>query len=144
MRRITHCLNPTLTVLCKRAIELESLTATVQYYLPKSDKAQCTVGSFNKGCLILIVTDPVWASVLRYSLPELRDNLRREAGLYQLITIKINVALESNTTTQTSAPSTLIQGLSDSARQQILTSGEQCTYPPLKQALTHLGRKFKP
>ena len=93
MRHISHCLNPTLTTLCQRAIELESLTAIVQRYLPEAHRAQCTVGSFNKGCLVLIVTDPVWASELRYHLPDLRDHLRHHQGLHQLINIKINMLL---------------------------------------------------
>ena len=140
MRRITHCLNPSLTTLCKRAIELESLTAMVQGYLPETNRVQCSVGSFNKGCLVLIVTDPVWASELRYSLPALRDHLRLHAGLHQLITIKINLALEGRTLTKPSTQHTASPVLSENTRQHIQASGDQCVYSPLKHALNRLGR----
>jgi hypothetical protein len=141
MRQITDCLNPSLAKLCSRVIELESLTAMVQLYLPKASSRHCVVGSFNKGCLVLVVTDPVWASELRYSLPELRDRLRRDAKLHQLITIKINMIL----TTDASAPAPKKHAssprLTADARETILSGGSQCDYPPLKQALNHLARQ---
>ena len=92
MRKITECLNPTLSSICKRAIELESLTAIVHRYLPTQYHTICRVSHFNKGCLVLLVDDPVWSAQMRFILPELRDKLRTSAGLYQLITIKIQNA----------------------------------------------------
>jgi hypothetical protein len=91
MRKITQCLNPALTSICKRAIELESITAILHQYLPEHYRAYCKVSSFNKGCLVLLVSNALWASEIRYLLPELRDQLRSSAGLYQLITMKITV-----------------------------------------------------
>jgi len=91
MRKITQCLNPMLTSICKRAIELESITAILHQYLPVHYRAHCKVSSFNKGCLVLLVNNAMWASEIRYLLPELRDQLRTSAGLYQLITMKITV-----------------------------------------------------
>ena len=140
MRRITNCLSPSLTTLCKRAIELESLTSIVQGYLPETNRVQCSVGSFNKGCLVLIARDPVWASELRYSLPGLRDHLRRHAGLHQLITIKINLALKGITLKPQSTQHTDSPVLSERTRQHIQASGDQCVYSPLKHALNRLGR----
>ena len=91
MRKISHCLNPALTSICKRAIELESLTVMIQAYLPEHCRGACSVGSFNKGCLTLVLNDPKWASELRYRLPELRDQLRQNQGLYQLGSIKLGI-----------------------------------------------------
>lgn len=76
---------------CKRAIELESLTAILQAHLPAQYHAYCTVGGFNNGCLTLQVTQPLLATELRYLLPDLRDTLRSKAGLYQLVNIKMIV-----------------------------------------------------
>jgi hypothetical protein len=92
MRKITQCLNPTLTAICKRAIELESITVILHQYLPEHYRTYCKVSSFNKGCLVLLVNNALWASEIRYLLPELRDQLRNSAGLYQLITMKITVS----------------------------------------------------
>ena len=141
MRHITRCLNPKLAEMCQRAIKLEELNAKINNYLPEELRDQCHVGSFNNSCLVLVTTDPVWASQLRYSLPELRDKLRREAGIHQLASIKITVSNDINTTTHKlpQAPT-----LSDKARSIILSGGEQCSYPPLKKALQHMVGKPKP
>lgn len=91
MRKIVDCLNPTLQSICKKAIELESMTEIVQQYLPVRYQEHCKVGSFSKGCLYLHVPNALFAAELRYLLPELRDQLRSEGRLYQLITIKIQI-----------------------------------------------------
>lgn len=93
MLKIAQCLNPSLASICKRAIELESITAMVHKCLPEKYRAYCKVSSFNKGCLVLLVNNALWASEIRYLLPELRDALRKNAGLHQLITIKMNIDL---------------------------------------------------
>ena len=91
MRHITRCLNSKLTAICQQAIKLEELNAKINQYLPEELREQCTVGSFNNCCLVLVLRNPEWALQLRYSLPELRDTLRRDAGLHQLASIKITV-----------------------------------------------------
>ncbi len=91
MRHITRCLNPKLTEICLHAIKLEEVSAILLRYLPDNLSDHCRVGSFRNGCLILVTHDPVWASQIRYSLPELRDTLRSEAKLYQLASIKITI-----------------------------------------------------
>lgn len=92
MRHITRCLNIQLADICQRAIKLEELNAKIHDYLPEALREQCHVGSFNNSCLILVTRDPVWASQLRYALPELRDKLRSEAGIHQLASIKITIS----------------------------------------------------
>ncbi len=92
MRHITRCLNPKIIDICQRAIKLEELSAKLTHYLPDNLRERCHVGSFTNGCLVLVTQDPVWASQLRYSLPELRDALRTKAGLYQLVSIKVTVS----------------------------------------------------
>lgn len=91
MQRIKYCINPTLTTLCKHAIELESLTTIVQEYLPENYRAHCSVSGFSKGCLTLHVKQAGLAAELRYLLPDLRDALRSQAGIHQLVNIKISI-----------------------------------------------------
>jgi hypothetical protein len=93
MRHISRCLNTKIADICQRAIKLEELTAKIHNYLPLDLRDQCHVGSFNNSCLILVTHDPVWASQLRYALPELRDKLRSEAGIHQLASIKVMVSI---------------------------------------------------
>jgi hypothetical protein len=77
---------------------------------------------------------------LRYQLPELRDKLRK-SGLYQLSSIKIALATTESAIQprkkQTKAP------LSTSARANIRSAGNLCTYQPLKDALNHLANNDK-
>lgn len=136
MRRINRCLNPRLRDICKRAIQLDELNAKLLTLLPEELKTQCKVGSFNAGCLAIMVKDAVWASQLRYLLPELRDNMRK-AGIYQLISIKCVVA----TTNFNITPQQVHHHhtLSNKARSSISDASELCTYQPLKKALMDLA-----
>lgn len=143
MRLINRYLNHQLEGICQHSIQLEALNAQVSTYLPEAIRPHCHIGSFAKGCLSLTITDPVWATQLRYYLPELRDKLRSEAKLYQLVSIKINL----DHTTQghrkeTKSPKNQKQ-LSSKARDAILTSAENCTDSALRQALTNLATSNK-
>ncbi|WP_019215256.1 DUF721 domain-containing protein [Legionella tunisiensis] len=101
MRPINRCLNPQLLAICQRAIQLDELNSKLKLYLTPPLSEHCQVGSFNKGCLMLTVTNAAWATELRYSLPVLRDKLRQEAGIYQLTSIKIHIADSSQQTSPT-------------------------------------------
>ncbi len=94
MRHITRCLNPRLAAICQHAIKLEELNEKIYGYLPETLREHCHVGSFTNSCLVLITNDPVWATQLRFTLPELRDKLRSEAGIHQLAFIKVIVGTE--------------------------------------------------
>ena len=85
---------------------------------------------------MLITDDPVWASQLRYSVPELRDKLRCDAGIYQLTSIKVSVAVE-----KPAEPAKKIRArpISEKAREGIVAQASDCDYLPLKEALQHLA-----
>ncbi|AHE66152.1 DUF721 domain-containing protein [Legionella oakridgensis] len=136
MRRINSCLNAQLETLCQRVIQLDEMNKIVSTYLPETFREYCQVGSFNKGCLVLLVKNSALASQLRYSLPEIRNKLRTEAHIYQLTSIKITIEVE-----QFNAPlkKTNPPFLSDIARNSIVTTANQCHYTPLKEALYHLA-----
>ena len=136
MRRINRYLNNQLIDICQRTMLLEELNSKLSHYLPATLKPHCHVGSFNKGCLVIVVSDPVWASQLRHSLPELRDKLRSEAGIYQLISIKISM---TSLDTAPTKKSPIRPPLSKKSRAIISISGDECSYPPLKKALYHLA-----
>ncbi len=138
MRRINQFLNPRLVEICERTEQIQVLNNTLGLYLPVSLQPHCHVGSFNGGCLIIIANDAVWAAELRYHLPELRDRLRKEAGVYQLTSIKISISapeipLEKN--------HNKVSSLSSKARESIKGCEENCSYTPLKEALHRLARE---
>lgn len=138
MRKILDCIDSSMNALVKKATDIERLNDIVQRYFPEAAQIPCKVGSFNHGCLVLLVSDPGWATQLRFSLPLLRDRLRQEAGLHQLSSIKIKLQIDGITVPQpkkNNKPSKL----SSQAREHIVKSSAS-TYGPLKAALERLGR----
>lgn len=137
MRSIKRCLNKQLVELCQRSIQLEELSNKVAQFLPDNLALNCQVGSFNKGCLILTTSNAAWASQLRYAVPELRDQLRKEAGMYQLSSIKINVVEPIASYVKPEQPKS--HNISEKAKATIISESQHCTYQPLQKALLHLA-----
>lgn len=138
MRPINQCLNKQLASICEQSMKLSELNDKLHVFLSSSLRDHCHVGSFNRGCLVLTTPDPVWATPLRYEIPNLRDQLRKEAGLYQLISIQIKIT-EPQATVH-SAKKTKSRPLSVQARQTIQQAGANCQYVPLKEALYRLAK----
>jgi hypothetical protein len=90
MRPIKFCLNKQLVSICHQSMLNEKMHQILLRYLPPELQNACQVGSFSKGRLTLI-TGAVWASQLRFMLPELRDALRSQGGFYQLTAIDIKI-----------------------------------------------------
>lgn len=136
MQHIGQCLNPKLAEIVQGALLLKELNAKLFEYLPVHLRAHFSVGSFNQGCLVLMTNDPIWASQLRFHLPELRDTLRKKAGIYQLASIKI--AVNAHAQPNNSAAPVFLP-LSNNACETILLGSELCDYDPLKHALKQLA-----
>ncbi|KTC87882.1 hypothetical protein Ldro_1501 [Legionella drozanskii LLAP-1] len=137
IRPINRCLNAQLLNICQQAVQLDELNRKLKEHLFSPLGDHCLVGSFNKGCLLITTTNSSWATELRYAVPDLRDKLRKE-GLYQLTSIKIAV-IDQVDQMITDKQANQME-LSSSARDNIRTASELCTYPPLKTALSHLAR----
>lgn len=137
MRSIRQCLNKQLADICQRSMQLEELSSKVAHLLPDNLASGCQVGSFNKGCLVLTTTNAVWASQLRYAIPELRDKLRQQAGMYQLMSIKVNV-IEPVTQYKKPTPQAS-HSISEQSKASIISESQHCSYQPLKKALMHLA-----
>jgi hypothetical protein len=117
-------------------MQIEELNSKLGGLLPPPLQPYCQVGSFTNGCLTLIVADAIWASQLRYFLPELRDKLRSQAGLYQLGSIKMNIVAEQRLERPRATPKL---ELSETARSVIHSAGALCDYLPLKEAMQRLS-----
>ncbi|CEK11890.1 DUF721 domain-containing protein [Legionella hackeliae] len=137
MRRINRCLNSQLMEICLNSMELEGLNTLIKSYLPPHIANYCNIGSFVRGSLTLAVSNAAWATELRYNLPELRDRLRKEAGLYQLTGIKLIIEDTKNVLPPTKSSKTL--ALTMNSRSVIHCASEQCNYEPLKEALQKLA-----
>lgn len=140
IRPINRCLNTQLIDLCLQAIKLDELNSKIKTALKAPLSDNCQVAAFNKGCLVLSVTNAAWATDLRYLIPELRDKLRK-SGLYQLVSIKI--VLTGKALQQAPNPPLRKVNLSEKARDNIRNAGTLCTYQPLKEALYHLAKDDK-
>ncbi|WP_133130390.1 DciA family protein [Legionella yabuuchiae] len=138
IRPINRCLNAKLVEICNHAMKLETVNQIIKSYLPSSMKDYCSVGSFNNGCLKLILTEQIFASELRYSLPNLRDTLRREAGLFQLASIKLEIAVLDNTQEKKRKQKLSI---SENARQAIVNQADMIEHQDLKEAFYKLADK---
>lgn len=136
MRSISRCLNKQLAEICLRSVQLEELANKIKLILPESLANACNVGSFNKGCLLLTTTDAAWASQLRYAIPDLRDTLRKEAGMYSLTSIKVAVV---EPTTHYKTLMSHKNQLSEKTKAMIISESQLCTYEPLQRALMHLA-----
>ncbi|MDP1602189.1 MAG: DUF721 domain-containing protein [Legionella sp.] len=140
MRRINRCLNKQLVDICQQAVELDDLNLKLDHYLPETLHGKCNVGSFNKGCLVIVTANPAWATELRYYLPTLRDILRKDAGLYRLISIKVQILAEQYPENPGKLAKSSMPELSSSARNSVRNAGELCSYLPLRDALLNLAK----
>jgi hypothetical protein len=136
MNHISRCLNSKLIEICNRATQLEELNRKLVDYFPEELRGRYRVSSFTNGCLVLVTHDQVWATQLRYFIPELRDKLRSHAGIYQLASIKINIDNEPPSISIAKRSNTHV--LSDTAKAIIAENGALISYEPLKQALQRL------
>jgi len=137
MRSISRCLNKQLAEICQRSVQLEELANKIAQLLPAALAKECQVGSFNKGCLVLTTNNAAWASQLRYAVPELRDKLRKEAGMYQLSSIKITVVEPATSYEKPAQQKNHL--LSEKAKATIISESQHCNYEPLQKALLHLA-----
>ena len=140
MRPITHCLNRQLQVIGLKVMELDKLTQYVLKLLPDTLRTCCTVGSFQQGRLLIHISDHAHATELRYLLPQLRDALRKDVNLYQLITIEIRIL---DGIKKIDAIHTTPQQLSAQTQSIIMHLSTYCSYAPLKQALAKLASTVK-
>ena len=142
MRQITKCFDPKISSLYQEAAALETLTSRVKKHLNAGSKQKerlpCVVSRFHQGEMTISVSDPVWATRLRYELPSLRDKLRQE-GLHHLSTIRVNIA-PANQGCDVKKKKRKAPKLSAQAKKTISSSADSCTYEPLKVALKRLGR----
>lgn len=139
MKRINRCLNANVLDICQRVVQLEDMNKKVRRFLPDALSESCYVGSFTKGCLVIVTPDPVWASQLRYCIPDLRDKLRSEAGIYQLTSIKVTVSIDSVTSAIDTKKNKRANSISNKSREIISNQAKLCDYNPLKEALERLA-----
>lgn len=144
MRSINECTNNQLQNICSQVMQLEKLNVILKKSLPNNLVDNCYAASFTRGTLIIAITDPTWATELRFLLPQLRDQLRKDGKIYQLSSIKIIIEkVDFSTYYKRDIPKKTIKALSNQARQVIQSASELIEYSPLREALLHLSQAKK-
>lgn len=129
--------NSQVAALITHANYLSKLSQVVQALLPMPLSEHVYVANFQQHILTLVTDNPVWASRLRYSIPELRHKLKSHAsfpGKIDEIVVKVSPDFKPLDKSSTSRGSTRTV---DSA--SISTLAEHVDDSNLKQALLRLA-----
>jgi hypothetical protein len=118
----------------------KALLNQIRPLLPSPLDTQLKAVFLHQGNLTLFVSSPVWASRLRYLLPQLQKQLNKR----DILLNKVRVSILLNESTN---PAKTIKSdppmLSQSAAQQIRETAKTITDPSLRAALERLSRHAK-
>lgn len=84
-------LDPTLNALVKRAEELRGIDAVVRDWLPELLRDKVQVAVTRGDTLVLTASSAVWATRLRYEVPELLEKARQTPALSHIARILVRV-----------------------------------------------------
>ncbi len=135
MRRINRCLNPQLVEICLQSFQVDKINDIFQSLLPEHLQPHCSVVSFMRGKLTIAVDDSSFATELRYLIPTIRDSLRRDHQLFQLIQCDI-VINDLQTYSQITINKGKARKVNQEAKKSIESLAKRIEYPPLKQAIS--------
>lgn len=138
IRRISHCLNGQLTTLCHTVLQLDALTHTLLPFLPETLQPHCRVASFHRGKLVIALQDIALATELNYLLPSLRNTLRAEGKLHQLVSVHMNTRVGINEAPASKLRTIAPKVFTPHTRETLETARDVCHYEPLKKAWQHL------
>jgi hypothetical protein len=134
MRRISRCLNPQLVEICLQSFQVDKINDIFLDMLPEHLQSYCRVASFVRGKLTISVRDAAFATELRYLIPTIRDCLRRDHQLYQLI--QCDIMIESpHAAPVFVSKDKKARKVSQKAKKTVQSLAESVDYPPLKKAI---------
>lgn len=90
-KKLASAINATLIKYYQSTIEINRIDVHLQQLLPEPLKNNCHASAFIKGVLILTTAHANFAYQLKFLLPTLRDQLRKEAKLYGIASIKVHI-----------------------------------------------------
>ena len=116
---------------------LEQLTRRLRRHLEPALAPHCQVANYREGTLVISTDSPVWATRLRYQLPQLRRQLAADHSLQGLSDIRLRVRPASRPLREQLPPPEPLSR--DSA---LLISGiaESISDPGLRSALLRFAR----
>lgn len=88
MKKIIHCLNDKLNNIIDSTEQVKQINRLLTQSLPAPLNQHCRASSFQSGILYLELDNPSLATEIRYLIPELRNHLRSNHRMYDLISIK--------------------------------------------------------
>ncbi len=119
--------------------KLHDLNIFVKQYLTSPLVDHCQVANLRQGKLVLAVDSPVWATKLRFYLPELLSTLRQQPRFAGLAGIEVCVAPETLKTTEPSKITLPGRKMSNANRKMLLELAVSTKDERLKAALIALA-----
>lgn len=131
-----------LAPLLDQARSRESLGRAVETLLPAECRGHCRLGGFEGGRFVLLADSAAWATRLRYSAPEIREQLRRLPGGRGVTQVQVRVSPPASAapSTERTRPLERPSAASGRALQDI---AEAETDPQLRAALLRLARRSR-
>jgi hypothetical protein len=123
----------------ERARQLSRLDQAVLQLLPAELGQHCKVLNLRNKTLILATPSPAWAGRLRFAVPDLLKQLKRQLSL-DMRAIELRVQPESAENQSTKRPS--LQ-LSLSSATLLAQTAQSVNHPPLQEALLRLAAKTR-
>lgn len=136
---------PQLALLERAIRERQALLEQVHRILPSEMAAHCTSACLDKGAMHLLCDSPTWASRLRYMVPQLLSELRRQHP--GLANIQVRIA-QKGTTGPARSPSGQAHPRprprgSSHAAQSVEETAQNLAGDPLGQALRRLAKRLR-
>jgi hypothetical protein len=128
----------TLHAISSHARQLESLQRIIQACLNEPMCSHVQLANYRNSLLILQTDSPVWASKLRYLVPELIKQCQLHPSFQSLRDIRILVAPFRAEAKPVKRPQ---PRLSAASRQLLESTAENITDPELKASLLRLSRR---
>jgi hypothetical protein len=119
--------------------KLQELNVLVKQHLSAPLVDHCWVANLKQGRLVLAVDSPVWATNLRFHMPELLSTLRQQPRFAGLVRIDVSVAPTPLPTTPPPIHTRPARKMTDSNRKMLLAVAETIADPRLKAVITALA-----
>lgn len=94
LQKIGDWLKTHMPDLVKQSGQVATIQMSLQKLLPEHLQKVCKAAGFQRGILLLNLTNSLFATELRFAIPELISRFRTTGGLPQLIDIHIKVVPE--------------------------------------------------
>lgn len=106
--------------LVKQSTQVASIQTSLQKLLPEHLQAVCKAAGFQRGILFIGLCNTLYATELRFAIPELISRFRTEGGLPQLVDIQIKTSPEKTEAPKKPVPKPALRTETETIRKILL------------------------